>query len=112
MTVQYYDRKITGTRIKEIRQLRGLTQHKLAKQLGYTSERQLQRIESGETSCSTDKLVEIAQILEITTDYLLLGTKKEYHSKFQRYFENKTEKQIEYLCKLLDVASENMKLLY
>lgn len=110
--MQYYDRKITGARIKEVRQLRRLTQHKLAKQLGYTSERQLQRIESGETSCSTDKLVEIAQILEITTDYLLLGTKQEYNSRFQRYFENKTEKQIEYLCKLLDAASENMELLY
>lgn len=110
--MQYYDRKITGTRIKEIRQLRGLTQRQLAEQLGYTSERQLQQIENGETSCSTDKLVEIAQILEITTDYLLLGTEKRCHSKFQRYFENKTEKQIEYLCKLLNAASENMELLY
>ena len=49
----------------------------LAIQLGYTSERQIQRIESGDSSCSIDKLFELSQILDISTDYLLYGKVKE-----------------------------------
>lgn len=50
-----------------------MTQSRLAEKLDYTSERQLQRIESGETSCSVDKLMELAQILGVSTEYLLFG---------------------------------------
>lgn len=50
-----------------------MTQSSLAEKLDYTTERQLQRIENGETSCSVDKLMEIAQILEVSTDYILFG---------------------------------------
>lgn len=109
--MQYYDKTTVGTRIKSIRNLRGLTQCELATQLDYTSERQLQRIESGETSCSVDKLVEMAQILEVSTDYLLFGSEKKQESRFQKYFENKTEKQMEFLCRLLEAAGDNLKLL-
>lgn len=97
--------------MKEMRQIRGLTQCELSMNLDYTSERQLQRIESGETSCSVDKLMEIAQILDVTTDYLLFGSAKEYGGGFQKYFENKTEKQIEFLCRLLEAAGDNLGLL-
>lgn len=50
-----------------------MTQSRFAEKLDYTSERQLQRSESGETSCSVDKLMELAQILGVSTDYLLFG---------------------------------------
>ncbi len=110
--MQYYDKKAVGVRLKEMRQIRGLTQCELAEKLDYASERQLQRIESGATSCSVDKLMEIAQILEVTTDYLLFGSEQRHEGRFQKYFENKTEKQVEYLCKLLETAGENMGLLY
>ena len=56
--------------------------------------------------------MEIAQILEVTTDYLLFGTEQRHEGRFQKYFENKTEKQIEYLCKLLETTGENRGLLY
>ena len=69
----YYDKKVVGERIKEARRRRKMTQSSLAEKLDYTTERQLQRIENGETSCSVDKLMEIAQILEVSTDYLLTG---------------------------------------
>lgn len=62
-----------GNRIKKLRLQNNLTQAQLAEKLYYATERQLQRIENGETLCSTDKLVEMAQILGTTTDYLLFG---------------------------------------
>lgn len=46
--MQYYDKKAVGERIKAIRVRNGMTQSRLAEELDYTSERQLQRIESGE----------------------------------------------------------------
>ena len=59
--MQYYDKKAVGARLKQMRRKRGLTQSELAARLDYSSERQLQRIENGETSCSVDKLMEIAR---------------------------------------------------
>lgn len=109
--MQYYEKKAVGERIKKIRQSRGLTQCRLAEELDYTSERQLQRIESGATSCSVDKLMELAQILEVSTDYLLFGWKKRNVGVFQKYFEGKTKGQIEYLGKILEVAAANLDLL-
>ncbi len=110
--MQYYDKKTVGDRIKSARNLRQLTQCELAKRLDYSSERQLQRIENGETSCSVDKLMEISQVLEVTTDYLLFGSEKGQGERFQKYFDNKTEEQIEFLCRLLETAGDNLGLLY
>lgn len=109
--MQYYDKKAVGARMKEMRRRRGLTQAELAARLDYSSERQLQRIENGETSCSVDKLMEIAQVLEVTTDYLLFGTMGVQGDRFQRCLVNKTERQTEYLYRLLETAGENMGLL-
>ena len=69
--MQYYDKKAVGRRIKQLRKSKGLTQHGLAGLLDYTGSRQLQRIETGETSCTVEKLMEIAQLLETSTDFLL-----------------------------------------
>lgn len=109
--MQYYDKKVVGTRVRETRQDRGMTQCALAGRLDYTSERQLQRIESGETSCSVDKLMEIAQILDTSTDYLLFGTERDPAGRLGKYFEGKSAGQVEYLCRLLETAGENMGLL-
>lgn len=110
--MQYYDKKAAGKRIKEIRLRAGMTQCRLAEKLDYASERQLQRIESGETSCSVDKLMEIAQILDISTDYLLFGEEKGYDCKWESFFNGKSERQIQYLRKLLEAAAANFELLY
>ena len=45
----------------------------MAEKLDYITERQLQRIENGETACPVDKLMEISQILNVSTDFLLFG---------------------------------------
>lgn len=88
-----------------------MTQCVLAEKLDYTKERQLQRIESGETACSVDKLMEIAQILEISTDYLLFGVERVVEDRLYTIFEGKTEGQKRYLEKLLKAAADNIKIL-
>lgn len=107
----YYDKKVVGERIKEARRRRKMTQSSLAEKLDYTTERQLQRIENGETSCSVDKLMEIAQILEVSTDYILFGFFKVDIGGYGKYFEGKTERQKEFLCMILEAAAENLEIL-
>ena len=65
--------KDIGLRIKELRRQKNMTQIQLAEKLYYTTERQIQRIENGETMCPTDRLAELALILDTSTDYLLFG---------------------------------------
>ncbi len=109
--MQYYDKKEVGARIKQIRKSRNITQSKLSEYLDYTSERQLQRIESGETACSVDKLMEISQILNTSTDFLLFGKKQVNTGEFAVFLEGKSEKQKIYLKKLIEVAADNLELI-
>ena len=88
-----------------------MTQEKLAECLDYTTERQLQRSEHGETACSVDQLMEIAQILEVSTDYTLFGLLKDNNRECDKCFEGKSEREIEYLCKILEVAAVNIGIL-
>lgn len=73
VNMQYYDKYDVGKRIRMLRKNKHLTQSELSNCLDYTNERQLQRIESGESACSVDKLMEVAQVLETSTDFLLFG---------------------------------------
>lgn len=109
--VQYYDKAAVGGRIKQLRKSRNLTQSKLSEYLDYTNERQLQRIENGETACSIDKLMEIAQILDSSTDFLLFGIEQESENELEEVFVGKNEKQKLYLKKLLIVAADNLELI-
>ncbi|MDE6999981.1 MAG: hypothetical protein K2P73_06755 [Lachnospiraceae bacterium] len=68
----------------------------------------MQKIENGETSCSADEPIELVHIQEIITDDLLFGTTDVQEDRFQKGFANETEKQIEYLYRLLETARENM----
>ncbi len=76
-----YCGKEVGLRIKELRRQQNMTQLQLAEKLCYASERQVQRIENGEVICPTDRLVEIADILNVSTDYILLGKEKSSYSE-------------------------------
>lgn len=108
--MQYYDKKAVGTRIKQIRKSRNITQSKLSEYLDYTSERQLQRIESGETACSVDELMEIAQILNTSTDFLLFGKEQIGVGEFASIFEGKNKRQKAYLIKIMEVAANNLEM--
>lgn len=110
--MQYYDKKAVGKRIKNIRIAAGMTQCLLAEKLDYTSERQLQRIEKGDTSCSVDKLMELAQILGASTDFILFGKKKVTEDAgWEKYLEGRSANQIAYLESIIKTASENLEML-
>lgn len=109
--MQYYDREAVGKRIKKIRKSRHMTQMELAEFLDYTNDRQLQRIENGETACTIDKLMEIAQILDSSTDFLLFGWEWKDNGNISKLLDGKNEKQKQYLEKILQTAADNLELL-
>ena len=109
--MQYYDKLVVGNRIKQMRKQRNMTQSRLAEVLDYTNERQLQRIENGETGCTVDKLMEIAQILNISTDYLLFGIESPEDEILAEKSAGKTEGQILFMRKIIKVIYDNIELL-
>lgn len=73
-----YRGKDIGLRIKALRRQKHMTQFQLAEKLCYATERQVQRIENGEIMCPTDRLAELALILDTSTDYLLFGKRTDW----------------------------------
>ena len=61
-----------GQRIKEERNRMGLTQEELALRLNIGYEH-MNKIERGKRGCSIDILLNLADILGVSTDYLLTG---------------------------------------
>ena len=59
-----------GDRLKEIRELRQLSQRELASLCGM-GEKQIWRYENDESNPSSDHVAKIARELRVTTDYLL-----------------------------------------
>ena len=62
-----------GRRIKECRLERGFTPSQLACALGYKTSSPICKIESRDLKLGADKLYELSQILNISSDYLLFG---------------------------------------
>ena len=108
--MQYYNKKTVGVRIRQLRKDKCLTQSSMSELLEYTNERQLQRIESGETSCSIEKLMEIAQILDTSTDFILFEFRRNNSDAnfFDDILADLSEIQKLYLEMILRVAAENI----
>ena len=68
----YYDLVESGTRIKALRKKNGLTQEKLAEQLGIAVNT-VARIEIGNRGISIDLAIELAVRFNTTLDYIFLG---------------------------------------
>lgn len=62
-----------GKRLQSARKALGITQEELAEQL-HVDRNHVTRMERGFRVCSIDLLVEIAVLLDVSTDYLLVGT--------------------------------------
>ena len=65
-------RKSVGKRIKELRKQRGWTQKELANHID-GSYQQLNKYESGIHTPPLDKLIQLTEALNTTTDYLITG---------------------------------------
>ena len=69
----YFEPKEFGKRMKEAKNRKGLTQERLAEMLG-VDRLHVNRLEKGAKACSIDLLIDISQLLDVSTDYLLKGT--------------------------------------
>jgi transcriptional regulator with XRE-family HTH domain len=61
-----------GRRLKDLRKQKGYTQKELADRIG-VRQAQLNKYEGGSNAPSLEKLVELAEVLEVSADYLLAG---------------------------------------
>ena len=68
----YFDTKEFGSRLKELRLTRGLTQEALAEALRISLD-YICRVERGSRSCSIDLMIDIAAFFGVSLDYLILG---------------------------------------
>lgn len=68
----YFDQEAFGKRLKELRNIKGMTLEELAEKVNITREH-LGRLERGKYGCSIDLLIELSYTLNASTDYLLLG---------------------------------------
>lgn len=60
-----------GQRIKELRELKGMEQIELAWKLGYKSQSTVSKWESGTNLPTGKKLIELAKILDVSTNEIL-----------------------------------------
>lgn len=68
----YYDLEKSGKRIQQLRKNQIITLEELSEKLNIT-DRQLRRIEKGESGGSIDLLAEIAVMFNVSLDYLIMG---------------------------------------
>lgn len=113
--MQYLNKREVGQRIRSLRRKKRMTQQELADKLNYSTERQLQRIERGETGCSIDKLMEIAQVLDVSTDYLLFGERLDSQaedSAFNGLLKEITGVEYDFVYRLVKAILECMQDLF
>lgn len=96
-----YQLKASGERIKKLREEKGYTQESFSKEISI-SHRTYSGIESGAHSTSIDTFVEIAQVLEISLDYIILGKEN------SELTINIPQEKRELALKLLKVVLENI----
>lgn len=75
----YFDQKEFGLRVKHLRRKHGLTQEQLADAL-YISAAYLSKIELGKRGISIDLLLDLSNVLEVSSDFLLSGIPRTTYS--------------------------------
>lgn len=69
-----------GSRIKDLRESRNMTQAELAKLL-FVSDKTVSKWEKGNSDPETNILIKMAEVFDVTLDYLLTGATKEKDTK-------------------------------
>jgi len=64
-----------GNKIKQIRQLCGISQGDLAEKLGYLNQAQISKIENGNRKTTAQDLIEIAKVLGVTVEDIVANSK-------------------------------------
>lgn len=93
-----------GSRIREIRKKRGMTQEKLS-ELADISPQHMNRIENATRNTSVEAIYRIAEALEVTPDNLLFGTEKhtsvDYNAELRRLLDDCNDFEIHVLGEML-----------
>jgi transcriptional regulator with XRE-family HTH domain len=103
-----------GTRIKRFRELKNLTQEHLAERLGI-SQNSYSRLESETVKITTDRLKEIAGVLDVPAEYLLNTEAPVYNFsnnssiKYAGQIENIYDDQKELLQKTIEMLETQLK---
>jgi transcriptional regulator with XRE-family HTH domain len=103
-----------GTRIKRFREIKNLTQEHLAEKLGI-SQNSYSRLESETVKISTDRLKEIAGILDVPAEYLMNTDAPVYNfsnnssNRFVGHVENLYDDQKELLHKTIEILEIQLK---
>lgn len=104
------DYKRLGVRIKETRNKKGFTQAKLAEMLGYSIQH-ISHVETGSTKLSVELLVELANVLEVSVDELLMDSleykKGSSHLITIEVYSNKEEQLISNVVRELQKGLKN-----
>lgn len=72
------ENKNLALRIVDLREKRGITQTELAKKIGLDKSK-MSKIESGSRKVAPEELDKIADVFDVTTDYLLGRNEKEHY---------------------------------
>ena len=105
------DYKIIGKRIKAERAKHKFTQEEMAEKLN-TSVAFYSRIETGRSHVNLTRIMEIANILNVSAGYFLTGIEEEgnnyLYEDFKVILEKCTPKQQKFIYKMAEVVSEEL----
>lgn len=63
---------VLGARVKQLRKERGWSQEELAEAVGAAGAHQISRYENGQTTPSTETVIKLAEVFDVSLDYLLI----------------------------------------
>lgn len=90
-----------GIRLRELRRAKNLSQTFISKALGHSKQSAYQKYESGAVTPPPDKLVMLAELLGVTTDYLLGRDNRSAVHESQARFDTADANQLNLLaCEL------------
>ncbi|MBO5100235.1 MAG: helix-turn-helix transcriptional regulator [Treponema sp.] len=98
--------KEIGTRIRKYRKLKNISQEELAEKIDISTTH-MSHIETGSTKLSLQVLVDIAQILEVSTDALIFDkTSKLKIQKIETILSDCNENEIAFITKIVETSKE------
>ena len=107
------DYKIIGKRIKAERAKHKFTQEEMAEKLN-TSVAFYSRIETGRTHINLSRIIEIADILNVSAGYFLTGIEQNsddyLYKDFRMILEKCTPKQQKFIYRMAEVVSEEFNI--
>lgn len=109
-----FDYASLGRRIRKVRKEKNLTQEKLAEACNLSTAH-IGHIERGTRALSIESLIIISQVLNVSTDYLLLDVSNCTDNKLSRIInsvDNEKEDKCNILYSVIKILVENIDKLY